>query len=239
MLLATRQPSGEAALPAALQPSTYFGQCVFTHSGIRKLAEIGPQPRLAISVTPCEKGATAVPTMGGCGRWKGFMMKPWPISGIMVLPTETFQNWPCRSYGGSLSQIFSTMLMHSTNMALRSRPKLPNTSASDIRPPGLMPMMKRPCSRWSSMAACAATAAGWLLGMLIVPVPSLICRVWLASEARNIIEEVTVSAASVTCSPTKASENPRRSASSTASWSSRRVWEMSRPGGCSGIMKVL
>ena len=89
------------------------------------------------------------------------------------------------------------------------------------------------------MAACAATAAGWVLGMLIVPVPSLICLVWLASEARNIIEEVTVSAASVTCSPTKASAKPRRSARITASWSSRSVCEMSRPGGCSGIMKVL
>ena len=97
MLLATRHSAGEATAPTAARPSTYLGQCVLTHSGIRKLAEIGPQPRLAISATPCEKGATAVPTIGGWGRWKGFMMKPWPISGIMVLPTETFQNWPCKS----------------------------------------------------------------------------------------------------------------------------------------------
>ena len=130
------------------------------------------------------------------------MITPWPISGIIVRATETFQNWPAMSYGGSDSQIFSTVLMASTNIALRSRPKLPKTSASDISPPGLMPMMKRPCSRWSSMAACAATAAGWLLGMLMVPVPSTMFFVAKASEARNIMLEVTVSAASVTCSPT-------------------------------------
>jgi L-threonate 2-dehydrogenase len=64
---ATRHSDGDAFAPTASRPSTYLGQCVFTHSGSRKLAEIACQPRLAISVTPCENGATAVPTLRGCG----------------------------------------------------------------------------------------------------------------------------------------------------------------------------
>ena len=51
--------------------------------------------------------------------------------------------------------------------------------------------------------------------------------------------DVTVSAASVTCSPTKASLKPSLSASKMASRSSCRVWVTLRPGGCKGIMKVL
>ena len=47
-------------MPIATQPSWYLGQCEATHSGSRKLAEIGDQPRLAASVTPFENGATAV-----------------------------------------------------------------------------------------------------------------------------------------------------------------------------------
>ncbi len=54
--------------PAFSQPSTYFGQWLFTQIGSRKLAEIGSQPRAAASVTPLENGATAVTTIGGCGR---------------------------------------------------------------------------------------------------------------------------------------------------------------------------
>jgi len=61
--------AGSALRPAAAQPSAYFGQCDLTHCGSRKLAEIGSQPRFAASVTPFEKGSTAVTTMGGCGFW--------------------------------------------------------------------------------------------------------------------------------------------------------------------------
>jgi hypothetical protein len=64
-----------------------------------------------------------------------------------------------------------------------------------------MPKLSRPSSMWSSMAIWPATAAGWVFGMLIVPVPSLIERVRSAIQARNIAQEVMFSALSVVCSP--------------------------------------
>jgi len=51
----------------------------------------------------------------------------------------------------------------------------------------------------------AAIAAGCELGMFTVPLPSTMCFVSCATLARNIRHEVTFSARSVTCSPTKAS----------------------------------
>src|SRR6266478_3014608 len=93
-LLATRQLATSTVLPTRSQPSTYFGQWLFTHIGIRKLAEIGSQPRATASVTPFENGATAVTTIGGCGRCKGRAMYPWPISAISVFCVVMFQNLP-------------------------------------------------------------------------------------------------------------------------------------------------
>lgn len=55
---------------------------------------------------------------------------------------------------------------------------------------------------WSSIAMVAATVAGCTFGMLTVPVPSLICFVAAAIQARNATQEVMFSAWSVTCSPT-------------------------------------
>src|SRR6188474_3891422 len=97
-LLATRQFAVSAGRPARSHPSTYFGQWLFTQAGIRKFAEIGSQPRAAASVTPFENGATAVTTIGGCGRCSGCGMKPWPISSIRVFWTDMFQYLPCRLY---------------------------------------------------------------------------------------------------------------------------------------------
>src|ERR1051325_2312466 len=94
MLFATRQLAGSAGRPARLQPSTYFGQWLFTHSGIRKFAEIGSQPRAAASVTPLENGATAVTTIGGCGFCKGLGRKPLPISSISCFSILMFQYLP-------------------------------------------------------------------------------------------------------------------------------------------------
>ena len=65
-----------------------------------------------------------------------------------------------------------------------------------------MPKISRPSSMWSSIAIEAATVAGWVFGMLIVPVPSLICLVAAAIQARKATQEVMFSAWSVTCSPT-------------------------------------
>src|SRR5688572_11370172 len=96
MLLATRQLAGSAGRPTRSQPSTYFGQWLLTQTGIRKLAEIGSQPRAAASVTPFENGATAVTTMGGWGRCSGFGRNPWPISVIIVRSVETVQYLPLR-----------------------------------------------------------------------------------------------------------------------------------------------
>ncbi len=94
MLLATRQLAGSAGRPPFWQPSTYLGQWLFTHTGIRKLAEIGSQPRAAASVTPLENGATAVTTMGGCGFCSGLAMMPWPMSSISVRAVEIVQYLP-------------------------------------------------------------------------------------------------------------------------------------------------
>src|SRR5215469_13120099 len=93
-LLATRQLAGSAARPARSQPSTYFGQWLFTQAGIRKLAEMGSQPRAAASVTPFENGATAVTMIGGCGCCSGREMIPWPTSDIRVFSVEMFQYLP-------------------------------------------------------------------------------------------------------------------------------------------------
>src|SRR3954471_17518167 len=94
MLFATRQFAVSAGRPARSHPSTYFGQWLFTHAGMRKLAEIGSQPRAAASVTPFENGATAVTTIGGCGRCSGRGMKPWPISSIRCRSVEILQYFP-------------------------------------------------------------------------------------------------------------------------------------------------
>src|SRR6188474_941942 len=94
MLLATRQFAGSALRPARAQPSTYFGQWLLTHSGIRKFADIGSQPRAAASVTPLENGATTVTTIGGCGFCNGFGKKPWPISSIAWRSILMFQYLP-------------------------------------------------------------------------------------------------------------------------------------------------
>src|SRR5882757_5171041 len=93
-LLATRQLPKSTVRQTRLQPSTYLGQWLLTQTGIRKLAEIGSQPRAAASVTPLENGATAVTTIGGCGRCKGCAMYPWPISAISVFCVVMFQNLP-------------------------------------------------------------------------------------------------------------------------------------------------
>src|SRR6185369_15871789 len=108
MLRATRQLAGSAGLPPFSQPSTYFGQWLFTHAGIRKFAEIGSQPRDAASVTPFENGATTVTTIGGCGRCSGLATKPWPIAGIRCFSIAMFQYLPVRLYGGSSRQSAST-----------------------------------------------------------------------------------------------------------------------------------
>ena len=92
--------------------------------------------------------------------------------------------------------------MASRNISLRLASRLPNTSASESRPPGEMPKMKRPSSRWSSMATLAATAAGCTFGRLRVPVPSLMRFVASISVEMNIRHELMFSAASVVCSPT-------------------------------------
>src|SRR3954469_16424395 len=116
----TRRPLGLAGFLIASQPSTYLGQWLATHSGSRKFAEIGVQPRFAASVTPFECGATAVTTIGGCGFWAGLVIAPCSISGICVFSVVTWKNCPCSRYGGSPFQMSSTMLIDSRKMALRS-----------------------------------------------------------------------------------------------------------------------
>jgi hypothetical protein len=112
-------------------------------------------------MTPLENGATAVTTIGGCGCWYGLAITPWPSSGISVRAVEIVQNRPARSYGAAPRQIARMWSIASTNIAVRSWSRLPKTSASEGRPPGLMPKMKRPFAMWSTRATSAATIAGW------------------------------------------------------------------------------
>src|SRR5262245_4774407 len=97
MLLATRQFLASAGRPPFSQPSTYFGQWLLTHCGIRKLAGIGSHPRAAASVSPLENGATAVTTMGGCGFCSGLARMPWPMSAISERLVEILQYLPAMS----------------------------------------------------------------------------------------------------------------------------------------------
>src|SRR5262249_61663225 len=96
-----RQFAGSARRPPSAQPFTYIGQCVAAHTGGRKFAVIGSQPRAAAAVTPFECGTTTVTTMGGCGCWYGFSITPIPVWGRSVRSVEMFQNFPLRLYGGS------------------------------------------------------------------------------------------------------------------------------------------
>src|SRR5258708_39414493 len=73
-----RQSLRRAARPAFLQPCSYIGQCEATQGGCRKLAEIGVQPRSAAAMTPLEKGATTVTTIGGGGFWDRLTEAPPP-----------------------------------------------------------------------------------------------------------------------------------------------------------------
>ncbi len=50
-----------------------------------------------------------------------------------------------------------------------------------------MPSSKRPSDRWSSIAVCSATRAGWFTGgvMFLMPVPMWMRSVWPAMKPRN------------------------------------------------------
>ena len=92
-----------------------------------------------------------------------------------------------------------------------------NISRSLTRPPGPMPMMKRPRQSWSNIAACAATVAGCSWGRLMTPVPK---RIWVVRGirvAKKMRGEVMRSLHDEKCSPTKASVKPSRSARTMAS----------------------
>src|SRR5690242_10733387 len=96
MLLHTRQFAGSARRPPSAQPFAYMGQWVATHTGGRKLAEMGSQPRAAAAATPRECDTTTDTTIAGCGCWYGFSITPIPVSGSSVRSVEMFQNFPLR-----------------------------------------------------------------------------------------------------------------------------------------------
>ena len=184
---------------------------------------MGSQPLAAASVTPFEKGATAVTTIGGCGCCKGLAIIPWPISVRDVLSVVIFQYLPSMLYGASDSHILRTVSIPSKNISFLLLSRVPNTSASDANPPGEIPKLNLPSNIWSNIATWPATCAGCEFGKLTVPVPRRICLVSAANEATKRAHEVIFSAASVTCSPTYASEKPSSSASKKASLSSLRL----------------
>src|SRR5262245_11621777 len=111
-----------------------------------------------------------------------------------------------------------------------------NISRSLTRPPGPMPMMKRPPQSWSNIAAWAATVAGCIWGRLMTPVPNTIRVVRGIRLAKKMRGEVMRSLHELKCSPTKASVKPSRSARTMASWSSARICPYSRSGWWNGIV---
>ena len=78
-------------------------------------------------------------------------------------------------------------------------------SLSEVSAPGETPMMKRPCARWSNIAALTAITTGCICARFVVPVASLMVLVSWINVAWNIMLLVMFSQASVRCSPTKAS----------------------------------
>lgn len=71
-----------------------------------------------------------------------------------------FQNWPWMLYGGLVAQICRTWSTASRIIAGLAMSMLPKISASNGIAPGLIPSMKRPPSRWYSIAISLATGAG-------------------------------------------------------------------------------
>ncbi len=109
------------------------------------MAEIGYQPRAAASVTPLENGATAVDndrrmrTLQGLGQRSPVQCLGRKWRSLTTVPVFT----PRRLSGGSPApdrQHLIDRIQGTWHCGWRSR--LPNTSASDSNPPGLMPKMK-------------------------------------------------------------------------------------------------
>src|SRR5258708_28621080 len=96
-----RQSLRRAARPAFLQPCSYIGQCEATQGGCRKLAEIGVQPRSAAAITPFEKGATTVTTIGGRGRVERLAWPPRADAPLPSPPARRLSNLPFLFYGGA------------------------------------------------------------------------------------------------------------------------------------------
>ncbi len=109
---------------------------------------------------PSEPGRIAVTTIGGCGFWNGFSMAPMPRSGIEVRSVLSCHFLPFSRYGGSCVHSAIMCSIASTKIALRSASRLSMISASERRPPGPTPRMKRPSSSVSTIAISAAVAAG-------------------------------------------------------------------------------
>ena len=87
----------------------------------------------------------------------------------------------------------------SANILFRSSSRMPRASASDVSDPGLMPKMKRPSDRWSSIAAWDAIRTGCIWERFDVPVASLMVLVSDTRDERNSMLFVIVSHLSVRC----------------------------------------
>ena len=73
-----------------------------------------------------------------------------------MFSVETSQYLPLMSYGASLDQISKMVFIPSKNISDLSFSKLPNNSASEIKPPGEIPKLNLPFNIWSIIATCPA-----------------------------------------------------------------------------------
>jgi len=136
--------------PAFAHPPDISASATQTQS-VQKFAR-DRRPAAGAAGDPGRERCDRVMTIGGCGAWYGFDDAALP--GVEVhraagryLPVAALQlvQAPRRPQRHTWS-------IASTNIAVRSRSRLPNASASDIRPPGLIPNRKRPSSKWSIIA---------------------------------------------------------------------------------------
>ena len=151
---------------------------------------------------PCLPACAAPGENGADHRGHDRRMRPLQRLGRTPWPISAHQ----RAFGGNVPvfaldvvgrldrQIPSTWSMHSRNISPRLAPRLPNTSASDSSPPGLMP-------KSTARPACDRASRGWRrcgrVGVRHVhragAEPDLLHR-GRTSVARNTTQEVMFSA---------------------------------------------
>ena len=173
--------------------------------------------------------ATVPPWPRPLNRWRPNWMgsRPWPCFTMLGMDfnwtgTTTWCQWMPSSIHPRMCR---TRRLTSSRSSRPLNPPIPGWTSLFWMLVGITHLQTKPVARaWHSwtplqgltwpLRPVLAMCAGCVLGKFKVPDPNLIWWVSLAKDAKKIKLEVTVSAASVTCSPTYASANP--------SWSAKR-----------------